>query len=445
LCKAAPYIFALGLLFFLPHLADWLLKKSLHVTFINIDPWWKGLFKTLFYLGVFSAAALYLSSRLGVNEFSMHHFYRNRLVRAYLGASRSRRSRDKTVNPFTGFDKLDDEKLSVFRNSQGYYGPYPVLNAALNASQVTDLSRQDRKAESFVFTPLYSGFDFSKVRSSANMVNKSYDYGYRPTPEYAYQNGPGIGTAMAISGAAANPNMGYHSSAGTAFLLTVFNAQLGWWIGNPRKRMWKKSDPRLGLAYVFYNMTGRTNTSNEFVCLSDGGHFDNMGLYEMIRRRCGVVLVCDGEQDEAFSCEGLANAIRRCRIDFGAEISININDIALRDGRMSKKHYAVGTICYSGEKEPSGTIIYVKASITGNEPVDVKEYALKNEAFPHQSTGDQFFDEQQFESYRKLGMYIADVMLKDKEVMDALKLHAKVGQVPDLRVKAGGGADGQVV
>jgi hypothetical protein len=192
-------------------------------------------------------------------------------------------------------------------------------------------------------------------------------------------------------------------------------------------------------------MTGRTNTSNEFVCLSDGGHFDNMGLYEMIRRRCGVVLVCDGEQDEAFSCEGLANAIRRCRIDFGAEISININDIALHDGRMSKKHYAVGTICYSGEKEPSGTIIYVKASITGNEPVDVKEYALKNEAFPHQSTGDQFFDEQQFESYRKLGMYIADLMLKDKEVVDALKLHTKVGLVPDLRVRAGGGAAGQVV
>lgn len=420
--KAAPYLFALGLLIFLPHLADALLKKDLHVPVLDSQP----PLKALFYVIALSVAALYLSTRLGVNEFSMHHFYRNRLVRAYLGASRARTIREKTVNPFTGFDGLDDEKLSLFRNCQGYYGPYPVLNTALNASQVTDLSRQDRKAESFIFSPLYSGFDFSQARSSANQVVKSYDFGYRPTSQYGYPKGPGIGTAMAISGAAANPNMGYHSSAGTAFLLTVFNVQLGWWTGNPRKSKWKQSDPSFGLAYVFYNMTGQTNTRNDFVCLSDGGHFDNMGLYEMVRRRCAVVVVCDGEQDENLTCEGLANAIRRCRIDFGAEINIDTEDIVKRDGRFSKQHYALGTICYKGERKPTGTLLYVKASITGDEPVDVKEYALKNDAFPHQTTSDQYFDEQQFESYRKLGMHIADKLLKDQTVVDVLKLNFRV-------------------
>ena len=129
----------------------------------------------------------------------MHHFYRNRLVRAYLGATRRKSFREKTANPFTDFDLLDDEKLFEFQNEQGYYGPYPILNTALNASVYTDLARQDRKAESFTFSPLYCGFDFSTVRAAANYLYKSYDYGYRRTQAYAYpnDNGPGIGTAYA--------------------------------------------------------------------------------------------------------------------------------------------------------------------------------------------------------------------------------------------------------
>ncbi len=303
--------------------------------------------------------------------------------------------------------------MSKFKHEQGYLGPYPILNTALNASQVSDLSRQDRKAESFIFSPLYCGFDFSEVRSSANTLLKSYDYGFRPTEQYAYPNdkGPGIGTAMAISGAAINPNQGYHSSAATAFLLTVFNVQMGWWIGNPRKRKWQQSDPDFGLAYIISNLTGRTSTRNEFVCLSDGGHFDNMGLYEMVRRRCSFIILGDGEQDENFACEGFANAIRLYRIDFGAEITINIDEIVKRENRFSKNHYVTGTIKYSGDKEATGTLLYIKSSITGDEPVDVSEYSLKNPTFPHQTTADQFFNEEQFESYRKLGMHIADKVI----------------------------------
>ncbi len=418
-----PYIFILGLLVFLPGLiapisskVDAVINaigKYYRIPHFMDTPEFK-IFLVIFLAGLI---LLILSWRIGVNEFSMHHFYRNRLVRAYLAASRRSTNRQITSNPFTGFDMLDDEKLHTLRCEYGYHGPYPILNTALNASEVVDLDRQDRKAESFIFSPLYCGFDFSMIKASADVKAKSYDYAYRETKQYAYRDGgPTIGTAMAISGAAVNPNQGYHSSAATAFLLTVFNLQMGWWIGNPRKSTWKRSDPRLGLSQIIFNLIGKTNTKNNYVALSDGGHFDNMGLYEMIRRRCSYIVVCDAEQDDDFTCEGFANAIRRCRIDFGAEIEIDISHIVNRsDENYSTSHYAIGDIKYPDIESVSGKLLYIKSSIIGDEPVDVYEYSKKNKTFPQQSTADQFFNEEQFESYRKLGLHIIQKMLNDTQ------------------------------
>ena len=221
---------------------------------------------------VFIALTIFLAWRVGVNEFSMHHFYRNRLMRGYLAATRRGTDREKTANAFTGFDEQDDLKLCSLHTGNGYQGPYPIINTTLNASQVTNLDRQDRKGESFVFSPLFCGFDISPTRPSANQKYKSDEYGYRPTEQYAYKpkkltngkpepGGPNLSTAMAISGAAANPNMGTHSSSATAFLLTIFNARLGWWMGNPRGQDYNKSDPRSGLAYLVYDLLGRTSTT----------------------------------------------------------------------------------------------------------------------------------------------------------------------------------------
>jgi hypothetical protein len=422
LSRLGPYLFALGLLIFLPVV----LGKLLLLLGISSDIGWITLAMV-----VTGLLTWFLGNRIGVNEFSMHHFYKNRLVRAYLGATRDRSERKKTASNFTGFDSQDDLVLSELTNKDGYYGPYPILNTALNASVVSELDRQDRMAESFIFTPLYCGFDFSRTRSSVNVQQKSYDYAYRPTAEYAYPDkGAHLGSAMAISGAAANPNMGYHTSPATAFLLTAFNVRLGWWIGNPRKSKWTKSDPPLGLPYLISDLVGKSDTDDDFVCLSDGGHFDNMGLYELIRRRTKVIVLGDGEQDEKFICEGLANAIRRCRIDFGVEIDIKVNQITnLRNG-FSAQSYAIGDIYYPGKGQFVGKLIYLKASLCRTQPVDVREYALKNKTFPHQSTGDQFFNEEQFESYRKLGYEIAKTVLRDSAVIDLFDV--RVGNLEHL-------------
>lgn len=407
LALIAPYLFLIGVMTLLPplyHIIE--LKLGGYIT-AEVP-----LLSVLIFVAL-CAITIMLAHHIGVNQFSMHLFYKNRLVRAFLGATRIRLERQRSANPFTGFDTKDDLLLAELKVDNAYFGPYPIINAAMNSSSDTVLDRQDRKAESFIFSPNFCGFDFSRTRAAANVISKTYDYGYRPTNQYGYQHGPHLGTAMAISGAAASPNMGYHTSAATSFLLSVFNIRLGWWIGNPRMSKWTKADPTFGLGYLISDMTGNADTSKDFVCLSDGGHFDNMGIYELIRRRCRYIILSDGEQDEALVCEGLANAIRRCRIDFGVEIRFkDIENITTFDqDNFSKKNYAVGTITYPESEKQNGILIYIKASMTSNESVDLQEFRKKNSTFPHQTTGDQFFDESQFESYRKLGLNIIDKLI----------------------------------
>jgi hypothetical protein len=410
LALLAPYLFVLGLMAFLPQLFENIIKALEDHFQGQIEPYQLRGIVTL----CFVAITYILARQIGVNQFSMHLFYRNRLIRGYLGATRIRLERQRSANPFTGFDNEDDLLLAKLHYTKDYFGPYPLINTTLSASTDTALDRQDRKAESFIFSPLFSGFDFSRTRDSANAVSKLYDYAYRPTGQYGYTDGPHIGTAMAISGAAANPNMGYHTSAATAFLLALFNIRLGWWMGNPRMAKWKQSDPDLGLGYLISDLTGSTSTKRDFVCLSDGAHFDNMGLYELIRRKCRYIILSDAEQDETLLCEGLANAVRRCRIDFGVEFTFEgIKDITnLNTDNLSKKNYAIGKIIYPENEHHEGILIYIKSSMIEDESIDLQEYRKKNKTFPHQTTADQFFNEEQFESYRKLGMNIVDKIFR---------------------------------
>ena len=159
LARVAPYLFVIGLLIIAARLLYLVLQ----------NPWFSGSgfepnysLKAVLSLTLGSTLlTLGLAWRVGVNEFSMHHFYRNRLMRGYLAATRRRTDREKTANAFTGFDDADDLKLCLLQQKEGYQGPFPILNTTLNASQATDIDRQDRKGESFIFTPLFCGFDVS--------------------------------------------------------------------------------------------------------------------------------------------------------------------------------------------------------------------------------------------------------------------------------------------
>jgi len=371
---------------------------------------------------VLALLAAFLSWRVDINEFSMHMLYRNRLVRCYLGASRAK---ERTPNPFTGFDPNDDLKLSELRarNTEGitdYVGPFPIVNAALNVTHGERLAWQERKAESFVFTPLYSGYDFPELGPAKG---KALKHAYRPTRKYGYPDG-GVfaGTAMGISGAAASPNMGYHTSPPLAFLMTVFNVRLGWWMGNPRhEKTWINGGPLWGLFYLLAELFASTSDRSAYVYLSDGGHFENLGIYELVRRRCSLIIACDADADPDFGLENLGNAIRKCRSDFGIPIDIHPEKMRphqdqqnLDTPKRSDFHFVRGDIQYGAADrgKPDGILLYIKTLLTKEDPADVQSYAAAHNDFPQQSTADQWFDESQFESYRALGDTIADKLMR---------------------------------
>jgi predicted acylesterase/phospholipase RssA len=443
--KIAPYVFIIGLLLLLSTFADrtfsnlgnfgqnfptaWSTKAH---TFVETLPAWaQALAADLrqmgracessvwFYIVLFFALATFLSRREGINRFSMHSLYRNRLVRCYLGASNPNRQ----PQPFIGMDPNDDSVMFtdlLHTAEEPYQGPYPIYNTALNMVSGDDLAWQQRKAASFVFTPNYSGFEFTDTKGQKIC-------GLQDTKPL--ENKLKLGLAMAISGAAASPNMGSHSTPALAFLLTVFNVRLGWWLGNPYKpAIWKEArmGPHWGLFYLFNELMGNTDYNRDFVYLSDGGHFENLALYELVRRQCRFIIVCDAGEDHLMHFEDLGNAIEKCRTDFGVDIEIDVEEIRRQaDSNNSKWHCAVGTIHYEKVNGgvPAGTLLYLKSSMTGDEPTDVQRYASEHAEFPHETTADQWFTESQFESYRALGHHVVEAsigVLGDEKEIQAL-------------------------
>ena len=208
----------------------------------------------------------------------------------------------RSPNLFTGFDPEDNIKLGDLASGK----PLHVLNGSLNIVRGQQLAWQQRKAESFTMSRLHCG---------------SYKIGYRPSAKYG--EAITLGTAMAISGAAANPNMGYHSSPVLGLLMTLFNVRLGWWLGNPGSpgaKTWRRKGPRYSVGPLFSEAIGNTTDLYKYVNLSDGGHFENLGLYEMVLRRCHFIVVSDGGEDPDCAYADLGEAVRKIRIDFGIPI-----------------------------------------------------------------------------------------------------------------------------
>jgi hypothetical protein len=227
---------------------------------------------------------------------------------------------------------------------------------------------------------------------------------------------------MAISGAAASPNMGYHSSPTITLLMTMFNVRLGWWLGNPGpsgETSCRELGPTFAIKPLIYEAFGLTTADKKYVYLSDGGHFENLGLYEMVRRRCRHIVVCDARCDGSYKFEDLGNAIRKIAIDLGVKITFyGIEDLRNRrddEGGVGAgySYHAMGDIdyCSADGRGPNGIILYIKAGYHGCENLGIRAYANANPDFPHQSTIDQWFTESQFESYRALGFEIADGIL----------------------------------
>ena len=336
---------------------------------------------------------------ININKFSLHGMYRMRLIRAYLGASNTQRR----PNPFTGFDKEDNIPMSRLAPQK----PLHVVNMTLNLVHGSNLAWQQRKAESFTSTRLHTGSCRVGYQSSA-----IYGGCYK-----SCKNAITLGTAMTISGAAASPNMGYHSSSLLSLVMTLFNARLGWWLGNPRspKAIWSRPGPRYGILPFIDEAFGLTSDTNRWLYLSDGGHFENLGIYEMVLRRCHCILVSDAGADPDYNFEDLANAVRKIRVDLGIPIDFEKPAMAMSPSHRATPQYAghhcaIGWIRYGAidTGAEDGLLIYIKASLNGNETPDIQHYGTIHKSFPQQPTSDQFYDESQFESYRRLGLHVIE-------------------------------------
>lgn len=370
-----------------------------------------------------------LAARVDINEFSLNAFYRSRLVRCYLGATRKRD--DRRPQAFTNFDGADDIPLAELAPGQAgaphaswleswtsgrhpavqgsgpeaetrtLKGPLHIVNCALNLGGSSDLTVHTRHSASFTLTPLRTGSRYRRPEAGAD------ELGYMSTGIYGgAQDQPTLGQAISVSGAAASPNMGYHTSPVVAFLLTVFNVRLGWWFPRPAPGGATTPSPWFSLRYLLVELLGLASERSRFLAISDGGHFENLAAYELIKRGCKVVIIGDGECDPHLNFEGLGTLIRMCEVDFGARIDIDLGSLAKDASGWSHSRCAVGRIHYADRDDP-GILIYLKATMTGREGSSVLQYKASSAAFPHESTGDQFYSEGQFESHRLLGQDIA--------------------------------------
>jgi hypothetical protein len=344
------------------------------------------------------------------NAYSLHQFYKDRLSKAFLFDPRFSAPDDPP--------QLHDFKLSHIRMEDC---PYPVINAALNVQGSTEANRRGRNAEFFTFTPDFVG---SELTHFAATVLTTPNAGME-----AVESKLDLGAAMAISGAAVSANMGSNTVRWLSPTLALLNIRLGYWLRNPRDLAKLKTrvgrrgrlSKILSKFYLLLEMFNLIDENSRYIFLSDGGHIENLGVYELLKRGCRLIIVIDAEADPEISCASLLKLERYARIDLGVRVVLPWEQIADRNRRTSTAlaqrppelvardrgpHCAIGPIIY--EDGSRGTMLYFKSSLSGDEKDYILDYKKRNPDFPHETTSDQFFTEEQFENYRWLGYHVID-------------------------------------
>jgi len=315
-----------------------------------------------------------------LNYNSLHYFYRTRLSNTYLIRRVKKEGKEEVI---------ENKLLLLTELHENYNSPYHLVNTTLNVPSSTEPSLSGRGADFFIFSKYYCGAEST---------------GYRRTDCYS-EGKTKLATAMAISGAAASPEMGTSTNSGMAALMTLMNVRLNLWMLNPNRKRWPKVI--LWPYYLFKELLRQSTENDALLNLSDGGHHENLGIYPLLKRRCRLIIASDAGADPSYKMEDFANLQRKARIDLGINIEIDLSDLRPdAKTRYTNAYFVKGIIHYpEGEK---GTLFFLKTTMTGNEPEDLLAYQRKSPNFPDETTADQFFNEDQFESYRKLGEWIGE-------------------------------------
>lgn len=365
------------------------------------------------------------------NANSLHRLYRDRLTQAFLF---NRKALQPTISDTVAFSaggieshsaappihvllsQLKPQTCEKKWKLRAALAPYLLVNTAINLEASKDLKSRGRRADSFIFSPLYVGSRSTGYARTADMENAVPDLD--------------LGMAMATSGAAASANMGIHTVRVLTFSLSLLNIRLGYWLANPgmlTQYMKKKLRAGVGPYYFALETFGRLDEGSLNVYLTDGGHVENLGIYELLRRRCKVIIAIDAEADPDLTFSSLSRLEVLARIDRGYRIHLpwrsvqeeyrdNIRRGFQKDGSWSGSegpHGCIGRIDYGNGDH--GVLIYIKACLTGDETKYLMDYWRRNPTFPHETTVDQFFSEEQFEAYRCLGFHSARGLLTGRD------------------------------
>ncbi len=357
-------------------------------------------------------ASIIFGRFVNLNVLGPHHIWRNRLMEAFMPNKSAVDS--NCWEPATEADAALMEDMCDEDNRR----PYHIINTNVILANSPKVDYSGRGGDNFIISRLFCGCDAT---------------GWKATRLYQKKGTRGItlATAMATSAAALNPGAAVSGAGVTrnvvvSILLSMLNLRLGYWASNPAQKN------TLGAPNFF--VPGLTSEilrkglkeTSRHIQLSDGGHYENLALYELIRRKVNLIIVSDGGADPVFNFDDLANAIEKVRVDFGVKISFNpgyeIGNIlpgTAGDSFFQKKYgiakagFAIGKIIYADDS--LGTLVYIKLAMIEDMSTDVFSYKGLNPSFPHQSTSDQFFDEKQFEAYRELGYYIAWQTMSSEE------------------------------
>lgn len=353
--------------------------------------------------GALGAAAVlaFLGFVGDANRLSPHYFYRDRLAEAYL-YTEDRRKQDPALKTLRDHIELPLKDLH-YRDIDGQpaaapTAPYHLISCAVNLAASRDLTRKDRKSGYFLFSRFFCGSTHTRYMDTRH-----------------YRGGDvKVARAITISGAAASSGIGGGTFFAQAFATVLFNLRLGYWMENPRGRY--KDVPRSWQFWPWWlwqEMTMNTHEWGSMVNLSDGGHTgDNVGIYPLLQRQCALIIACDAEADPSIGFGSFTEALRHAYMDLHIDVDIDLTMVRPDpETGMSRSHCAVGLIRYparNGGPRRVGYLVYLKNSLTGDEPEPVLNYKSTHPTFPHESTADQFFDDAQFESYRSLGNHIAE-------------------------------------
>ncbi len=375
--------------------------------------------ETVAYLVVVLAMAVWVHNR----RYSMHQFYRERLNSAF--ALRRRRDDEGRIKAEPiGYD----ERLYFSELKPSGPARMPKLIVCCAVNLTTDVVPVGRFAESFTF---------------ASDVSGSPLFGYYKTADFESRDGVGgtqltIPSIMAVSGAALSPLMGRYTYPPLRFLMALTNVRLGVWIKNPRHANWQRpSNPsphgwarrflrsvrdgwfEPGALYVLREALGGAKSDARYIYLTDGGHWENLGLVELLRRRCTHVLCFDASADELGKGLDIGRAIALARSELGAEVDLDPRPI-LSAKDLPDEPAVRGTVSYPGQDQKA-TLVYAKAVLPKNASWDLQAFKSRDSRFPNHSTSQQMFTDEQFEAYRALGYQAAVRAIEMINIPDVLR------------------------